>query len=109
MPIDRKTHNYWMSETWMPNWPCPQCRASLTMVKGSYKSEPDRKTKLNKDDPHFDPEEPSGRFVCLLPCSRPNCEVCAVAGRYVVERDETGWCEACKPLSITPPPMLIQI
>jgi Domain of unknown function (DUF4145) len=109
MPIDRKSWNYWMSKRSVPHWPCPRCRASLRIVKDSFKSEPDSRTKGLQSEPHADPEGFSGSFVCLLECSRSYCEVCAVSGRYYVESDETGWYEACQPLSITPPPQLIQI
>jgi hypothetical protein len=109
MPIERKSWHYWMSDKSAPPWPCPRCRASLVMVKDSYKSKADRRTKQIQDEPHIDPEEFSGRFTCLLVCSRGDCETCAVAGRYSVDRDETGYYEACEPLSVNPPPLLIQI
>jgi hypothetical protein len=79
------------------------------MVKDSFKSEPDSRTKELQQYPHADPEKFSGRFVCLLECSRSYCEVCAVSGRYYVEQGEGGWYEACQPLSINPPPHLIQL
>jgi hypothetical protein len=79
------------------------------MIKGSFKCQEDACSKRLSDTPNYDPEEISGQFVCLLQCTRASCEACAVSGRYSVARDETGYYNSCKPLSITPPPALIPI
>ena len=115
MPINRTLWQSQISGEYIPNWPCPRCGATaLTLAKDSFRTTLDSITSRNWDDPEFGIEFATGRFVCLLLCSRAGCEeTCAVAGNYEMAQDDdehgsrpysTG-----RPSSIIPPPPLIQI
>lgn len=114
MPIDRKLWQAEISADHVPNWPCPGCgAASLTMVKDSFHTIIDGNTSRHRDDPDFEHEFTTGRFVCLLECSKPRCqESCAVSGNHdITQGGEYGehLYATGRPKSINPPPPLIQI
>ncbi|MFO0849924.1 MAG: DUF4145 domain-containing protein [Gemmataceae bacterium] len=114
MPIDRKLWMREIHEGYVPNWTCPRCgAASLNMVKDSFRTVFDSSTSRYWNEPDFDSDSATGRFVCLLECSKPACrESCAVSGNHDMTRggeygDElyaTG-----RPTSISPPPPMIRV
>jgi hypothetical protein len=115
MPVNRKLWQSRVSHDDVPNWPCPKCgAASLIMVKDSFLTVEDSRTAQNKHDQDFEPDSPSGRFVCLLACTKSACrETCAVSGNYDTWQDhnEHGeWLYASgRPTAITPPPPMIHV
>jgi hypothetical protein len=114
MPIDRKLWQAEISAEHVPNWPCPGCgAASLTLVKDSFHTVSDGSTSRNWRDPDFEPEFATGRFVCLLECTKSGCqETCAVSGNHdITQGGEYGehWYPTGRPKSINPPPPMIQI
>jgi Domain of unknown function (DUF4145) len=110
MPIDRNLWKRWLTPLWVPAWPCPRCRGSLSLLKETFREAHDAATVRHRHRRSFDPESYTGRFACLLQCTRTDCqEVCAVSGEYVTEMDEDGYYSSCRPQSISPPPPMIQI
>lgn len=113
--IDRRLWEETINDGYVPPWPCPGCgAAALSVVKDSLKTVHDAATADNVRDRDFPSEEETGRFVCLLQCSRVGCgETCAVSGNYTtgVADTDRGYFEyaACQPLSITPPPPVIRV
>lgn len=100
----------------VPDWACPGCGAtSLGMVKDSFLTVEDAKTNRHSSDQDFHPEFETGRFVCLVRCTKAACsETCAVSGNY----DTTIWhgdhgkewtYPTGRAKSITPPPMMIHV
>lgn len=115
MPIVRALWQEELSAEHVPDWPCPGCgAATLTMVKDSFHTIVDRRTVEGREDESWEHEFTTGRFVCLLECSKPNChESCAVAGNHDVTQahDQFGGrlYATAKPKSIIPPPPMILI
>jgi Domain of unknown function (DUF4145) len=108
MPIDRKLWDNGLTRTWAPAWPCPRCRGSLALEKESFQHSFDSATDRYRANKDSDPTAYTGRFACLLKCSRSDCgEVCAVAGGFEVADDNQDYFEWCKPLSVSPPPPMI--
>jgi hypothetical protein len=111
MPIDRSMWK-WNTVTFddAPQWPCPTCNMpSLVVVKDSYQTIMDRATYCIPDH-EFDPESVTGRFVCLLCCTRCH-ESCAVSGNFTNSRDPFDGSEIQHgtPRMVTPSPPLIAI
>jgi len=103
-----------MSPDDVPNWPCPRCNAtSLSIEKGSFHRLIDSATHQCQNDNHFEVEFTTGRFVCLLICSKLACrESCAIAGNFAVSDGGTHHPEYFidgKPTAINPPPGMITI
>jgi hypothetical protein len=115
MPISRHLWQFRISENFVPDWPCPGCEASsLTLVTESFRTITDAHTVRQRSHPDFDNEWVSGRFVCLLKCSKNMCkESCAVAGNFStsVVQDEEGveYQREGIPRSIIPAPPMIGI
>ncbi len=115
MSINRKLWTSTLNKGFVPQWQCPGCgAAALSIVKDSFQTTYDAETADKADDRNFASEDATGRFVCLLQCGRSGCgETCAVSGNYStgVADTDRGYFEYedCQPLSITPPPPVIQI
>lgn len=112
--IDRTLWTSTISPDSVPNWPCPRCNAtSLAVENGSFKSLADSATHHCQNDDDFEAEFTTGRFVCLLICSKSACrESCAVAGNFTISECGTHHPEYCTdglPTAITPPPGMIVI
>jgi hypothetical protein len=116
MSINRALWESPLNKTHVPRWPCPRCgAAALAIVKDSFHTAFDAETvRARQLDRDYPSEGETGRFVCLLQCGAQGCkETCAVAGDYdtwAVDVDQ-GYDEfsSCTPISITPPPPVIQI
>jgi Domain of unknown function (DUF4145) len=112
MTVDRKVWQFEISEKYVPDWPCPGCGStSLKLVEGSFHAVSDGNSQRHSHHPDWEWEFDTGRFVCLLQCSKPTCkESCAVSGNYsvTVDQDEGGY-PGGKPSSIVPPPPIIAI
>jgi hypothetical protein len=99
----------------VPAWPCPGCGfATLVMVKDSFLTVDDGSTSRDSGCPDFLPEFVTGRFVCLLKCTKVGCwESCSVSGNFTTGEaydDQESWnYSSGRPISITPPPRMIQI
>lgn len=98
----------------VPNWPCPHCNvASLIMEKDSFRTVFDGTTHRNWGDQYFESSFATGRFVCLLSCTKTGCkESCAVAGNF--HTGETGeygqeLYSIGQPTAIAPPLHMIRI
>jgi Domain of unknown function (DUF4145) len=116
MPINRDLWQSEISADHVPNWPCPGCgAASLLIVKDSFRTVLDGEGSRNWDQPDFDPVFDTGRFVCLLVCTKTGCgESCAVSGNYDIAEGYTEqgypiYYATGRPTSITPPPPMILI
>lgn len=93
----------------------PGCgAASLTLIEDTFRTVFDESTNTAMNQPNFYSEFVTGRFVCLVRCSKSRCcESCAVSGNFrtYTDHDPDGWneYEAGRPTSITPPPPLISM
>jgi hypothetical protein len=84
------------------------------MMKDSFREIEDAKTRQNMGDPDWEHDWATGRFTCLLKCTKQGCaETCAVAGNYDtwLSHEQFGdWMYASgRPASITPPPPMITV
>lgn len=115
MPINRQIWQSGIRVDLVPNWPCPKCgAASLSVVENSFNTIPDSKSTLNRNHEDYEAVFETGRFVCLLKCSKAKCEeTCAVSGNYGMteDHDESSYTTYATgyPKSITPPPQMIHI
>jgi hypothetical protein len=109
--------NLWrsyISPSHIPKFPCPKCAVGqLRLTKNNlHKLRPKYVTfEVYEEDPSNAPE----RFVMFLECADLSCgEVIAVAGEVstVPAEDQLGnpeWQEYLEPVSMTPPPPIIEI
>jgi hypothetical protein len=84
------------------------------MVKDSFRTVSDGESQRECEAANWPWEFDTGRFVCLLQCTKPGClESCAVSGNYRVDEeyiaDGRRLYASGRPTSITPPPPMIYI
>jgi hypothetical protein len=113
MAIDRELWEMTINGIWVPQWPCPECGAtSLSVVKDSLRTSVDATTARHEKDRDFEEEYETGRFVCLLQCSRCK-ESCSVSGDYdmgIADTDEGNYTYSRgSPKSVTPALPVIRI
>lgn len=110
MAIDRKLWEMRFYDNRIPPWPCPRCRATLSLLAESLKYEFDHETEKYKKDKDSDPEAYTGVFVCILQCTHKDCkETCAISGTFETTFNEQGYCDEYIPHSVIPPLELIRI
>jgi hypothetical protein len=112
MPVNRTLWKLSIEANDVPAWRCPGCGAAvLQIVDDSFRTVVDRKShNFSPEDYH--PAAITGRFVCLLTCSKCH-ESCAVSGNYVTDvyEGDEGFHEFVRghPTSVTPPPPIFGI
>ena len=118
--MDRAPFNLPFSETFVPSWPCPQCRTGhLSLVPKSLVKEETTESLREHDDPAWDPDWIRYVFSCIFRCSSSSCEkVFACCGDGKVEyheyEDETdGWVQSSidhfTPKYFNPPLLLMDV
>src|SRR5437899_138946 len=117
--MDRNPWKSLMTETVVPAWPCPVCKAGrLKLVAdtlGYYETRDSIKTRQSFEQGEWQPDIPFYRFRCTLQCDRPDCnEPVIVTGHTSDEQEEnyeggTDWKHYLNPVFFHPPPPVIPI
>ena len=101
----------------LPDWPCPTCKKGrLKLIPDTLQSRETGPSVAARDEPAWEPEWITERFIAMLQCDQPGCgEIASVSGSKELEwfedwESQEQWSEdVLKPMSITPAPTPIRI